>query len=93
MTSPADTTVPTPANTGRLSPVSRLRSTSDAPSATTPSTGIRPPGRTRTRSPATTSEIGRTTSSPSTSTVARGTSSAANSSAAERATARVRWSR
>ena len=47
----ADTVAPGAFSTGRLSPVSIDSSTADAPSTTTPSTGMRSPGRTRSRSP------------------------------------------
>ncbi len=51
LTSPALTARPGPAKTGRVSPVSSERSSSDLPAVISPSTGIRPPGRTSTRSP------------------------------------------
>jgi hypothetical protein len=89
-TSPADTAPPSATGAGRLSPVSSARSSSLAPSVTTPSTGTRDPGSTRTRSP------GRRSASATTrpsAVVARGTSSAASVSAADRAATRVRWSR
>ena len=57
-------------STGRLSPVRALSSTEERPSATTPSTGIRPPGRTTIRSPTTTSSTGISTSTPSRKTAA-----------------------
>ena len=52
-------------STGRLSPVSIDSSTAEAPSTTTPSTGMRSPGRMRTRSPAPTSAAGTSISRPS----------------------------
>ena len=48
-----------------LSPVRTDESTEELPSITVPSTGIFPPGRTTTMSPALTSEIGTVSSSPS----------------------------
>ena len=51
--------------TSRLSPVSMDSSTADAPSRTTPSTGIFSPGRTTTRSPTCTASTGMSTSRPS----------------------------
>ena len=48
----AMTASPARFSTGTLSPVNRDSSTSETPSSTTPSTGIRSPGRTSTRSPA-----------------------------------------
>ena len=59
------TSSPAPLLTGIGSPVSMDSSTADEPSATTPSTGIFSPERTRTRSPGTTSAIGTSTSRPS----------------------------
>ena len=50
--------------TGRLSPVSIDSSTVEAPSVTTPSTGIRSPGRIRTKSPTTTSAVATSASCP-----------------------------
>ncbi len=58
--------------TGRLSPVTIDSSTSEMPSATTPSTGTFPPGRMRSRSPTWTSPVGTSTGSPSRRTVAIG---------------------
>ncbi|OGK95122.1 MAG: hypothetical protein A3J45_06685 [Candidatus Rokubacteria bacterium RIFCSPHIGHO2_02_FULL_69_13] len=49
-------------STGRLSPVSMDSSTAEAPSVTSPSTAIRSPGRTRMRSPITTSATGTSSS-------------------------------
>jgi hypothetical protein len=63
---------PTPLLTGRLSPVTIDSSTSERPSITVPSTGIRPPGRTRTASPTATSAVGTSTSAPARTTVAIG---------------------
>ena len=57
-------------STGMDSPVRADSSTEDAPSVTTPSTGIEPPGRTRTRSPSCTCSTGTSTSRPSRRTVA-----------------------
>ena len=51
--------------TGRLSPVIIDSSTWLAPSCTTPSTGMRSPGRTTTRSPTFTCALGTSTSAPS----------------------------
>ena len=51
-------------STGRLSPVSIDSSIVEAPSVTTPSTGIRSPGRMRTKSPTRTSAVGTSTSAP-----------------------------
>ena len=51
-------------STGRLSPVSIDSSTALSPSRITPSTGIFSPGRTRTRSPSTTSSTGISRSVP-----------------------------
>ncbi len=48
---PAMTRAPAVLATGRLSPVSRLSSTPERPSSTRPSTGMRSPARTWTRSP------------------------------------------
>ena len=48
---PPKTGSPGPRSTGRLSPVSAAWSTADAPRVTTPSTGIRSPGRTATIAP------------------------------------------
>src|SRR2546428_121935 len=56
--------------TGRGSPVSIDSSTAEAPSVTTPSTGIFSPGFTMTRSPGTTSSTGIATSLPSRTTCA-----------------------
>ena len=52
-------------STGMLSPVSIDSSTAERPSTTTPSTGIFSPGRTRTRSPTSTSSTGISLSRPS----------------------------
>ncbi len=56
---------PSALSTGRDSPVTRDSSTDDAPSTTTPSTGIVSPGLMRTTSPALTAEEGTSLSSPS----------------------------
>ena len=61
---PAITGEPTPFATGRLSPVITASSVWDSPSMTTPSTGMRSPGRTRTSMPASTSRTGRRISAP-----------------------------
>ena len=66
----AATLAPGSFSTGRLSPVRADSSTEEAPSVTTPSTGMRPPGRTTMRSPTTTSSTGTSTSAPSRSTMA-----------------------
>ncbi len=59
------TTWPDRFSTGRLSPVSIDSSTAEAPSRTTPSTGIFSPGRTRIRSPTRTSSMGTSVSTTS----------------------------
>ncbi len=61
----ANTSSPGRFSTGRDSPVSMDSSTADEPSTTRPSTAIFSPGRTTTRSPATTCSIGRSSSAPS----------------------------
>jgi hypothetical protein len=53
------------AETGSVSPVTRLWSISDRPSMITPSTAMRSPGRTRTRSPGSTDAAGTSASSVS----------------------------
>ena len=58
------TVSPGPFRTGMASPVSIDSFTADAPSTTTPSTGIFSPGRTRTRSPTTTPSSATSCSSP-----------------------------
>ncbi len=58
------TSSPGPLATGMDSPVSIDSSTAARPSSTTPSTGIRSPGRTMTRSPGRTSSTGTFLSSP-----------------------------
>ena len=58
------TSSPTPLATGIGSPVSIASSTADVPSMTTPSTGTRSPGRTRSRSPGWISSIGTERSPP-----------------------------
>ena len=60
----AATWSPGPFSTGRDSPVRADSSTEELPSTTIPSTGIRPPGRTTTRSPIMTSSTGISTSTP-----------------------------
>ena len=62
LTAPPVTASPGCLATGRLSPVIRDSSTSLAPSVTVPSTGMRSPGRTTTRSPTLTWASGRSTS-------------------------------
>ena len=57
-------------STGILSPVMALSSTAAWPLRTVPSTGMRPPCRTITVSPASTEEMGRVTSFPSRTTTA-----------------------
>jgi len=64
------TSLPGPLSTGRLSPVTIASLTAEAPSTTSPSTGIFSPGRTRTRSPTAISLTGTTASAPSRMTVA-----------------------
>ena len=59
------TSSPGPLATGIDSPVIIDSSTAEAPSTTTPSTGIFEPGRTTTTSPTTTSSIGISVSCPS----------------------------
>lgn len=48
---PPTTRAPGPFGTGTASPVTRLSSTLEVPSSTSPSSGTLPPGRTRSRSP------------------------------------------
>ena len=59
------TASPAALSTGRLSPVIMLSSTEERPSTTRPSTGTFSPGRTRNRSPGTTSLTGTSRSTPS----------------------------
>ena len=59
------TSSPGPTATGIGSPVSIDASTADPPSTTTPSTGMRSPGRTRSRSPTATASSGISWSVPS----------------------------
>ena len=59
------TASPAATSTGTLSPVTRLMSTADAPSSTTPSVAIRSPGRTTKRSPTWSALTGRFSSLPS----------------------------
>ena len=66
----AATRSPGPFSTGRDSPVRADSSTAERPWVTTPSTGMRPPGRTTTRSSTRTSSTGISTSPPSRSTEA-----------------------
>ena len=83
-TVPPMTRAPTIFSTGSDSPVSIDSSTAEAPLTTSPSTGIRSPGRTRMRSPAITCSIGTSSSRPSRSTRASfGCRSASARSAAE----------
>ena len=65
---PPTTGSPGRLSTGSGSPVSIDSSTADSPSATRPSTGMRSPGRTATRSPIVTWAIGISASTPSRST-------------------------
>ena len=67
---PPMTRCPTPLSTGKLSPVSRDSSTWLIPSTTTPSTGMRSPGRITTLSPTTSSARGRVTICPARTTLA-----------------------
>lgn len=64
------TSLPTCLSAGITLPVSIDSSTADAPSITTPSTGMRSPGRTTSRSPTLTCSMGTSTSSPSRNKVA-----------------------
>ncbi len=89
---PPVTASPTPFITGRDSPVSMDSSTSDPPSSMTPSTGMRPPGRTTTRSPTRTAEVGTSTSTPSRSTRAVGGARSISLRMASEAPARARIS-
>ena len=65
LTAPPVTRCPGSRATGRLSPVSSDSSTWLAPSSTSPSTGMRSPGRTTTRSPTRSRPSGRSASVPS----------------------------
>ena len=65
LTVPPMTSSPASLSTGIGSPVSIDSSTAEAPVVSTPSTGTRSPGRTRTRSPTSTSPTGRSVSMPS----------------------------
>ena len=65
---PPVTRSPGPLATGMLSPVIRDSSTWLRPSSTSPSTAMRSPGRTRTRSPRTTASTATSASTPSRST-------------------------
>ncbi|MNH93728.1 hypothetical protein D3C73_463340 [compost metagenome] len=62
---PPVTSAPAVFSTGIGSPVSMDSSTKEPPSATTPSTGTRSPGRTTTKSPTCTASMGRSCSAPS----------------------------
>ena len=61
---PPVTLLPTSSVTGRLSPVSMLRSALDAPEVTVPSQGKRSPGRTVITSPSRSSDTGTSPVSP-----------------------------
>ena len=81
-TVPATTWAPGPRLTGRDSPVTMDSSTSAVPSTISPSAGIRPPGRTITKSPTVSSEgETRTISSPSMRSASSGRRAASDSSA------------
>ena len=79
-------------DTGRLSPVTTDSSTSLRPSSTTPSTAILSPGRTSSRSPATTSAVVTSTASPSRMTVALGGARSSSARMASLAPPRARIS-
>ena len=66
----AETDAPGALSAGMLSPVSAASLTALVPSSTTPSTGMRSPGRTRNTSPERTCSIGTVSSAPPRSTVA-----------------------
>jgi len=89
------TFAPTVLSTGTLSPVSIDSSTELLPSVTTPSTGILSPGRMRTMSSRTTSEVETSTGSPFRMTVAlggaRSSSARIASDAPERARISNQW--
>ena len=68
---PPVTRAPADLATGRLSPVMSDSSTCDVPSITSPSTAMRSPGRTTTRSPTAMDSIATSASTPSRSTRAR----------------------
>ena len=72
LTVPPSTASPGALATGIGSPVSIDSSMLDRPDSTTPSTGTREPGRTRTRSPTATSDAPSSCSEPSRMTTARG---------------------
>jgi hypothetical protein len=82
---------PAATSTGTDSPVSRLRSTADEPSSTTPSVAIFSPGRTTNRSPTRSASTGIRCSTPSRSTATSlaPSSSRARSAAPARRLARV----
>ena len=66
----AETDAPGALSAGMLSPVSAASLTALVPASTTPSTGMRSPGRTTNTSPVCTCSTGTVTSAPSRSTVA-----------------------
>ena len=66
----AETAAPGALSAGMLSPVSAASLTALVPASTTPSTGMRSPGRTTNTSPVCTCSTGTVTSAPSRSTVA-----------------------
>ena len=84
---------PTRLSTGTDSPVRSDSSTAEAPSRTSPSTGTRSPGRTRTTSPTTTSSIATSDSTPSRTTRASFAPSASNARSALEARPRARASK
>ena len=86
------TCVPGPLGTGRLSPVTIDSSTSLAPASTTPSTAILAPGRTTSRSPATTSAVGTSIWWPSRMTSAWGGARSSSARTASLAPPRARIS-
>ena len=82
---PAKTDAPASLPTGALSPVSDASSTDEMPPTTTPSTAIRSPGRTTSRSPTAISSTAVSVSTPSRSRRARGGCSASSPATAEAA--------
>ncbi len=87
---PPITAAPGIFSSGMDSPVTRLSSTLEAPSATSPSTGIDSPGRTRTSSPGRTSSTGTSASRPSRTTRAVAGTSASSLRTAWEARVRTR---
>ena len=81
---PANTRSPGDLGTGTDSPVRLLWSTSDAPTATTPSTGTASPGLTMTRSPTLTASASTSISWPSRRTSARAGRSLSSACSARR---------